>query len=135
MGQSKYNAPTSVGHNRTAQRAANSDQFGTSVTQATTSTSTAPVDNSNIKIVRTLYTQPVLTQGYSPPNPPSQSYALPGKVCTTILHVSCHKGTEENVDFFDILIGLVHANLASTSVSINFIFNQIYQNNFSLLIT
>ncbi len=41
-----------TGHNRTAQRAADSDQFCTAVAQAMTSTSVASIDNSNNHIVK-----------------------------------------------------------------------------------
>jgi hypothetical protein len=85
---SQNNTPTSIGHSHTAQKAADSDQFCTAIAQATTSTSVAPIDNSNIHIVKKLYTQPVPTQGHPPPPPPSQSYTLPGNICTTILHAS-----------------------------------------------
>jgi hypothetical protein len=53
---SHNNTPTLIGHNRTAQYAADSNQFLTAVARATTSTSVAPIDNSNIHIVKKLYT-------------------------------------------------------------------------------
>ena len=101
---SQNTTPTLTGHNQTAQRAADSDQFCTAVAQATTSTSVASIDNSNINIhiVNKLYTQPVPTQNHPPPLPPSQTYALPGDICTTILHASRHKGAGVNADSIDI---------------------------------
>jgi hypothetical protein len=89
----------------------------------------APIDNSNIHIVKKLYTQPVPTQGHPPPPPPSQSYVLPGNICTTILHASCNKGAGVNADSIDIFIDLVQAQFPSTSKNLNFIIQQIYQNN------
>jgi hypothetical protein len=120
---------TTTGHNQTAQRAADSDQFRTAVARATTSTSVASIDNSNIHIVNKLYTQPVPTHNNPPPTQPSQPYALPGDICTTILHASRNKGAGVNADSIDIFIDLVQANINSTSINLNFIFNQIYQNN------
>ena len=76
-----------------------------------------------------LYTQPFPTHNNPPPPQPSQPYALPGDICTTILHASQHKGTRVNADSIDIFIDLVQANINSTSINLNFIFNQIYQNN------
>jgi hypothetical protein len=52
---SQNNTPTLIGHNRNAQKAADSDQFRTAVARATTSTSVAPIDNSNIHIVKMLH--------------------------------------------------------------------------------
>jgi hypothetical protein len=126
---SQNNTPTSIGHNLTAPKAADSDQFRTAIAQATTSTLVAPIDNSNIHIIKKLYTQPVPTQGHPPPPPPSQSYALPGDICTTILHTSCNKGAGVNADSIDIFIDLIQAQFPSTSKNLNFIFQQIHQNN------
>jgi hypothetical protein len=58
-----------------------------------------------------------------------QPKSLPGNICTTILHTSCHKGAGVNADSIDIFIDLVQAKLPTTSNHLNFIFNQIYQNN------
>jgi hypothetical protein len=127
--------PTSAGHNRTAQCAADSDQFHTTITHATTSTSVAAINNSNINIVCKLYTQLVPTQNYPPPPSPSQPYSLPGNICTTILHASCHKGAEVNADSIDVFIDLVQAKLPTIFDHLNFIFNHIYQNNLSPPIT
>jgi hypothetical protein len=103
------NTLTLIGHNRTAQKAADSNQFCTAAAQATTSTLVTPIDNSNIHIVKKLYTQPVPTQGHPPPPPFSQSYALPGNICTTILHASCNNGAGVNADSIDIFIDLAQA--------------------------
>ena len=121
--------PTSASHNSTAQRAADSDQFRTAIACSTTSTSIAPIDNSNINIVRKLYTQPVPPQHYPNKPPPPQTYSLPGDICTTILHASRHKGAGINADSIDIFIDLVQAKLPNIPTHLNFIFNQIYQNN------
>ena len=54
----------------------------------------------------------------------------PGLHHTTIIfHSSCHKGAGVNADSIDIFIDLAQANIPSTSINLNFIFNQIYQNN------
>jgi hypothetical protein len=129
MRHSQNNTPTLIGHNCTAQKSADSDQFRTAVAQATTSTLAAPIDNSNIHIVKKLYAQSVPTQGHSPPPPPSQSYALPGNICTTILHASRNKGAGMNANSINIFIDLVQAQFPSTSKNLKFIFQQIYQNN------
>jgi hypothetical protein len=112
---SQNNTPTSIGHNHTAQKVADSNQCRTAIARATTSTSVDPIDNSNIHIVKKLYTQPVPTQGHPPPLPPSQSYALPGNICTTILHASCNKGAGVNANSINIFIDLVQAQFPSTS--------------------
>jgi hypothetical protein len=120
---SQTQTQTSAGHNQTAQRAADSDQFRTAVARAPTSTSVASIDNTNINIVNKLYTQPVPTQNHPPPPPPTQIYALPGDICTTILHASRHKRAGVNADSIDLFIDLVQANINSTSTNLNFIFN------------
>jgi hypothetical protein len=129
MRHSQNNTLALIGHNHTAQKAADSNQFCTATAQATTSTSVAPIDNSNIHIIKKLYTQPVPTQGHPPLPPPSQSNALPGNICTTILHTSCNKGAGVNADRNDIFIHLVQTQFPSTSNNLNFIFQQIYQKN------
>jgi hypothetical protein len=126
---SQNNTPTSIGHNHTAQKAADSDQFCTAIAQATTSTLVTPIDNYNIHIVKNLYTQPVPTQGHPPLPPPSQSYVLPGNICTTILHASHNKGARVNANSIGLFIDLVQAQFPSTSKNLNFIFQQIYPNN------
>ena len=108
---------------------ADSDQFRTAVARATASTSVASIENSNINIVNKLYTQPVPIQNHPPPPPPSQPYALSSNIFTTILHASRHKGAGLNADSIDVFIDLVQANINSTSINLNFILNQIYQNN------
>jgi hypothetical protein len=70
---SQNTTQTLTSHNRTAQRAADCDRFRTAVAQATTSTSVAAIDNSNIHIINKLYTQPVPTQDHAPPPPPTQT--------------------------------------------------------------
>jgi len=73
--------------------------------------------------------QPVSTHINPPLTQPSQPCALPGDICTTILYANCNKGAEVSADSIDIFIDLVQANINSTSINLNFIFNQIYQNN------
>jgi hypothetical protein len=46
--------------------------------------------------------QPVLTHNNPPPTQPSQPYAFPGDICTTILHASRNKGAGVNADSIDI---------------------------------
>ena len=78
----------------------------TAVARATTSTSVASIDNSNVHIVNKLYTQPVPTQNHPPP--PTATTTLP-TICPpfatsapTILHASQHKGAGVNNDSIDI---------------------------------
>jgi hypothetical protein len=129
MRHSQNNTLTWIGNIRTTQKAADSDHCRTADARATTSILVAPIDNSNIHIVKKLYTQPVPTQGHLPPPPPSQSYTLPGNICATILHTRRNKGARVNADSIDIFIDLVQAQFPSTSKNLNFIFQQIYQNN------
>ena len=44
-------------------------------------------------------------------------------------NASRHKGAGLNADSIDVFIDLVQANINSTSINLNFILNQIYQNN------
>jgi hypothetical protein len=67
---SQSSTPTFQGHNRTAQKAADADQYRTAVARACTSSSVASIDSSNIHIVNKLYTTPVPTQNSPPPSPP-----------------------------------------------------------------
>ncbi len=46
-----------------------------------------------------------------------------------IRHANCHKGAEVNMDSIDIFINVVNADIPSVPADLNFIFNQIYQNN------
>ncbi len=126
---SQNTVPTSLGHNRTAQKTADSDQFQTAVQRAVTATSVASIDTSNIAFVNKLYTHPVPDQHHPPPPPPPQTYALPGDICTTIQHASRHKGAGVNADSIDIFIDIVNANIPSVPTNLNFIFNQIYTSN------
>jgi hypothetical protein len=127
---SQNTAPTSLGHhNRTAQKAADSDQFRTAVQRATTATSVASINTSNIALVNKLNTRPVPDQRHPPPPPPHQTYPLPGDICTTIRHANHHKGAGVNADSIDIFIDGVNANIPYVPTDLNFIFNQIYQNN------
>ena len=64
-------APTSLGHNRTAQKATDSDQFRTAVQRATTTTSVTSIDTSKIALVNILYTP------CPRPKPPSPTTASP----------------------------------------------------------
>jgi hypothetical protein len=126
---SQSSTPTFQGHNRTAQKAADADQYSTAVSRACTSSSVASIDSSNIRYVNKLYTKPVPAQNYPPPPPPTQQYALPGDICDTITHTNRHKGAGVNADSIDIFIDLVKSKLPSVPADLNHIFNQIYQNN------
>jgi hypothetical protein len=126
---SQHTTHTSTTFNNTAQSATNSDQFHTAIAHATPSTSIAVIDNSNINIVRKLYTPPILQQQFPPCPPTSQQYSLPGDICDTIRHASKHKGAGVNADSIDLFINLVEVKLPHIPDHLNFIFNQIYQNN------
>jgi hypothetical protein len=132
---SQHNTPTSTMLNNTAQSVADSDQFHTAVTRATTSTPIAAIDNTNINIVCKLYTQPVPSQ-HNPACPPtSQLYLLPGDICDNILNASQHNEAGVNADSIDLFINSVEAKLPNIPDHLNFIFNQIYQNNLPTSIT
>ena len=126
---SQSSTPAFQGHNRTAQKAADADQYRTAVARACTPSSVALIDSSNIHIVNKLYTTPVPTKNNPPPPPPTQQYAHPGDICDTITHANRHKGAGVNADSIDLFIDLVKSNIPSIPVDLNHIFNQIYQNN------
>jgi hypothetical protein len=125
---SQNSTSSSITHNQTAQAAADSDQFHTSVAPATTSTSVASIDNSNIKIVEKLYTPLVSTNPYPPPPPFHQHYSLLGNICNRIKQAKNHKGAGINADLIYMFISLVNAKIPMMEENLHYIFKKIYQN-------
>jgi hypothetical protein len=108
--------------------AADSDQFHTAVARATTSTSVASTDNSNIKIVEKLYMPPVSTNPNPLPPPFHQHYFLHSNICNTIRNAKKHKGAGVNADSIDMFISLFNTKIPMMDEHLHYIFNKIYQN-------
>jgi hypothetical protein len=98
------------------------------VARATTSTSVASIDNSNIKIVEKLFTPPFSTNPYPPPPPFHQHYSLPGNIYNTIRQTKKDKGAGINAYSIDVFISLVNAKIPRMEEHLHYIFNKIYQN-------
>ncbi len=122
--------PTASTGNRTAQRAADNDDYRTAISLACSSQSIATIDPSNISHVNKLYTQPVPSRNHPPPpaTPPHQPYSLPGDICNTILHAAKNKGAGVNADSIDLFTTLVKSKITTIKHDLHFTFNLIYQN-------
>jgi len=122
--------PTYIGKNRSAQLAANDDQYRTAVGLACSSQSIATIGPHNISYVNKLYTQPVTPCNHPRPTPssPHQSFSLPGDICNTILHAAKNKGAGINADSIDLSKALVKQPIPSIKPDLHYIFDLIYQN-------
>jgi hypothetical protein len=122
--------PAYIGKNRSAQLAANDDQYRTAVGLACSSQSIATIGPHNISHVNKLYTQPVPPRNHPCPTPstPHQSFSLPGDICNTILHAAKNKGAGINADSIDLFKALVKQPIPSIKPDLHYIFDLIYQN-------
>jgi hypothetical protein len=85
--QLKQNSrPTYTGQNRSAQQAADNNEYRTAVSRACASQSIATIGPINLTHVKKLYTPTVPSLGYPHPSsfPKHQTYSLPGNICDTI---------------------------------------------------
>jgi hypothetical protein len=116
--------------NRSAQLAADNDDYRTAVARACTAQSVVTIRNSNIRHVRKLYTEPVPDRGYTHPAQilAHQSYPLPGDICRTMKIAAKNKGTGVNSDSIDLLTLLVKSNIPTVKDDLRFIFDLIFQN-------
>jgi hypothetical protein len=122
--------PAYIGKNRSAQLAADNDEYRTAVPLACSSQSIATIGSHNISNVNKLYTQPVPPQNHpcSTPSTPSQPFSLPGNICKTILHAAKNKGAGINADSIDLFTTLVKCPIPTAKPDLHFIFDLIYQN-------
>ena len=122
--------PTYTGQNRSAQQAADNDEYRTAVSRACTSQSIATIGPANITHVKKLYTPTVPTLGY--PHPSSfqkhQTYSLPGNICDTIRHAARNKGAGVNADSIDLFSSLLKCSIPTITEDLQFIFDLIYKN-------
>jgi hypothetical protein len=122
--------PAYIGKNRSAQLAANNDEYCTAVSLACSSQSIATIGSHNISHVNNLYSQPVPPQNHpcSTLSTPSQPFFLPGNIFKTILHAAKNKGAGINADSIDLFTTLVKCPIPSIKPDLHFIFDIIYQN-------
>jgi hypothetical protein len=100
-----------------------------------TSQTVATIGPHNIAHVHKLYTPPVPNRNHTAPTAPHQTYSLPGNICDTILTSKQNKGAGVNSDSIDLFITLVKKATPAQKNDIQFIFEQIYQNNIPPTIT
>ncbi len=125
---------TSTSH-RCAQRAADADDYHTTVARACTSQTVATIGPHNITHLHKLYTPPVPNRNHPAPTVPHQTYSLPGNICDTILTSKRNKGAGVNSDSIDLFITLGKKATPAQKNDIQFIFKKIYQNNIPPTIT
>jgi hypothetical protein len=96
--------PAYIGKNRSAQLAADNDEYHTAFSLACSSQSVATIGSHNNSHINKLYTQPVPPRNHQQPTPSasSQPFSLPGDICKTILHAATNKGAGINADTIDL---------------------------------
>jgi hypothetical protein len=122
--------PAYIGKNRSAQLAADNDEYRTAVSLECSSQYIATIGPHNISHINKLYTQPVPPRNHQHPttSTPSQPFSLPGDICKTILHAAKNKGAGINADTIDLFTTLVKSSIPTVKPDLHFIFNLIYQN-------
>jgi hypothetical protein len=92
---------TYTGQNRSAQQAADNDEYCTAVSRACTLQYIATIGPTNLTHVKNLYTPTVPSLGYPHPSsfPNHQTYILPGNICGIIRHAACNKGAGINANY------------------------------------
>ena len=122
--------PTYTGHNRSAQQAADNDEYRTAVSRACASQSIATIGPTNITHVKKLYTSTVPTLGYPHPSTLQnhQTYSLPGNICNTIRHAAHNKGAGVNADSIDLFSSLLKCSIPTITDDLQFVFDLIYKN-------
>ena len=123
--------PTYTGLNRSAQRAADNDEYRTAVSRACTSQSIATIGPNNLTHVKKLYTPtvPPLGHPHHSSYPTHQTYSLPGHICDTIQHAARNKGAGINADSIDLFISLLKCPIPTIRDDLQFLFDMIYKNN------
>ena len=123
--------PTTRSGDKSAQLAADEDNYRTAITRACAFNKIATIDESNEKTVFGLYPPPVITDtnNHQPKPPNIQLLHLPGNICDTIRKSGKNKGTGILADSIDIFINLVKLKDTSINNNIQQIFNLIFQGN------
>jgi hypothetical protein len=140
LNDSKFNSnwnkqsprPTTRSGDKSAQIAADDDNYRTAITRACAFNKIATIDESNQKTVYGLYPPPVTSNTTNhQPEPPknNQLLHLQGNVCDTIRKSGKNKGTGILADSIDTFISLVKINDTSINNDIQQLFNLIYQGN------
>jgi hypothetical protein len=129
--QLKQNSrPTYTGQNRSAQQAADNDEYHTAVSRACALQSIATIGPTNQTHVKKLFTPTVPSLSY--PNPSSfpnhHTYSLPGNICNTIWHAAFNKGAGINADSVDLFSLLLNRSIPIVTLDLQFIFDLIYKN-------
>jgi hypothetical protein len=121
--------PAYIGKNRSAQLAADNDEYHTAFSLACSSQSVATIGSHNNSHINKLYTQPVPPRNHQQPTPSasSQPFFLPGDICKTILHAATNKGAGINADTIDLFTTLVKSSIPTVKPDLHFIFDLIYQ--------
>ena len=119
--------PTYTGQNRSAQQAADNDEYCTAVSRACALQSIAPIGPTNLTHVKKLYTPTVPSLGYPHPSsfPNHQTYSLPGNICNTIQHAACNKGMGVNADSIDLFSSLLNFSIPTVTDNLQFVFDLI----------
>jgi hypothetical protein len=122
--------PAYIGKNRSAQLAADNNEYHTAVSLACSSQSIATIGSHNISHVNKLYTQPVPPRNHQHPttSTSSQPFSLPGDICKTILQSAKNKEAGINADTINLFTTLVKSSIPTVKPDLHFIFDLIYQN-------
>ena len=114
--------PAYIGKNRSAQLAADNDEYHTAVSLACSSQYIATIGSHNISHINKLYTQPVPPRNHQHPatSTPSQPFSLPGDICKTILHAAKNKGAGINADTIDLFTTLVKSSIPTVKPDLHF---------------
>ena len=124
--------PTTRTGDKSAQIAADEDNYRTAITRACAFNKIATIDESNQKTVYSLYPPPVSTDTDHRSEPPANNIHqlhLPGKICDTIRKSRKNKGTGILADSIDTFISLVKINDITINNNIQQLFNLIFQGN------
>ena len=119
-----------IGKNRSAQLAADNNEYRTATSLACSSQSIATIGSHNISHVNNLYTQQVPPQNHQHPTPTpstsSQPFSLPGDICKIILHAAKNKGAGINAHTIDLFTTLIKFSIPTIKSDLHFIFDLIY---------
>ena len=124
--------PTTRTGNKSAQLAADEDNYRTAITRACAFNKIAAIDESNQKTVYSLYPPPVMTDtsNHQPKQPNNiQLLHLPGNICDTMCKSGKNKGTGILADSIDTFISLVKISDTTINNNIQQLFNLIFQGN------
>jgi hypothetical protein len=129
--QLKQNSrPTCTRQNRSAQQAANNNEYRTAVFRACALQSIDTIGPTNITHAKKLHPSTVPSLGYPHPSsfPSHQTDSLPGNICNTIQHAVCNKGAGVNADSIDLLSSLLNCSILTITDDLQFVFDLVYKN-------